>query len=89
MKIMRPQPTKKMKVDVKDLNISSMQIKEEGIELAIYDDKKFLGDLVIRDTGIIWCKGRTTPENGEFLTWEKFITIMQSPGKNNLLKASL
>ncbi len=86
MNISRPQPLKKMKVDVKDLNISSMQIKEKGIELAVYNDKEFLGDLVIRNTGIIWCKGKTTPQNGEFLNWEKFIKFMQSPAKNNLLK---
>lgn len=70
-----------MKVSVKKLNISSMEIKGEGIELSVYNKKgkesKHLGDLVIQSGKVIWCRGRTTPERGHAITWEKFIKMMQ------------
>lgn len=65
-----------MQVSIKDLSVS-MEIKTKGIELDVYDnDAAHLGDLVITKTRLIWCAGRTKPENGEKISWTKFITFM-------------
>lgn len=66
-----------MKVSIKDLAVS-MEVKNKGIELDVYDnDGNHLGDLVINKTRLVWCKGRTKVENGEAITWQKFIEYME------------
>lgn len=67
-----------MKVYIKDLAVN-MEIKNRGIEVGIYDTQdNFLGDLVIRKSGLIWCRGRTTPDNGKRISWERFIELMDN-----------
>jgi len=67
-----------MKVSIKDFSVS-MEIKNKGIELDVYDNQgTHLGDLVVRKTGLIWCKGKTTPQNGKKVSWKKFIEYMES-----------
>jgi len=67
-----------MKVSVKDLAVT-MEIKNKGIELDVYDNSdKHLGDLVVTKTKLVWCKGRTAPENGKSISWTDFIEYMES-----------
>ena len=61
-----------MKVGIKDLGIV-LEVKKKGIELDVYDKGKHRGDLVITNTKLIWCKGRTGRDNGTPWTWEQFI----------------
>jgi hypothetical protein len=68
---------KKLTVNIKDLNIESMKLNDKGIELSVYDGTKHLGDLIISTSKLVWCKGRTTPENGRAVSWTRFITDMQ------------
>lgn len=66
-----------MKVSVKDLD-ATIEVKNNGIELEVRDPKgKFLGDLVVNKTGLIWCKGKTTRAKGEAITWSTFIQLME------------
>lgn len=69
-----------MKVLIKEFGLD-MEVKTKGIELEIRspDGKKQVGDLVVTKTKIIWCKGRTTRENGVSVTWDNFIAWMESP----------
>ena len=54
-----------------------MEIKNKGIELDVYDNSgKHLGDLVVTKTKLIWCKGRTAPQNGRAISWVRFIEMM-------------
>ncbi len=68
-----------MKVLIKEFGLD-MEVKTKGIELEIRsaNGKKQLGDLVVTKTQIIWCKGRTTRENGVPVTWNEFISWMES-----------
>lgn len=67
-----------MKVSVKDFAVS-MEIKNKGIELDVYDNKgKHLGDLVVTKTGLTWCKGKTTQQNGKKISWDAFIAYVES-----------
>jgi hypothetical protein len=67
-----------MKVSVKDFAVT-MELKNKGIELDVYDNEgKHLGDLVITKTRLIWCKGKTQPDNGIPITWNDFIDYMES-----------
>ncbi len=68
-----------MKVWIKTMAVE-MEVKTKGVELTVYgaDGKKQLGDLVVTKTGLIWCKGKTTPQYGVKVSWEKFIEWMES-----------
>ena len=67
-----------MKVSIKDLSVS-MEIKNKGIELDVYDTQdKHLGDLVVTKSGLTWCKGRTRKEKGKTASWQSFIDWMES-----------
>ena len=66
-----------MQVSIKDLSVS-MEIKNKGIELDVYDNQgDHLGDLVITKTRLTWCPGRTKPENGIKMNWKDFIKMME------------
>ena len=67
-----------MKVKIKSFDVE-MQLKNKGVELEIRDtDDSFLGDLVVTKTKLIWCKGRTSRDNGRSITLKKFIELMES-----------
>ncbi len=63
-------------VSIKDLGIP-MEVKTRGIELDVKDKDKHLGDLVVTKSGVIWCRGRTSRENGRRLGWRDFIALME------------
>ncbi len=70
--------SRKMQVEITDLNVSLMKLEGEGIELRIKETNgKFVGDLVITDTEIIWNKGKTSV-HGKKINWPEFIKFMQS-----------
>jgi len=55
-----------------------MDIKNNGIELDVYDNEEnHLGDLIVSKKGLTWCKGKTSRENGFVLKWEKFIQLVE------------
>lgn len=67
-----------MKVSIKELSVS-MEVKNKGIELDVYDNQdNHLGDLIVTKSGLIWCKGRTRKENGAQVSWKDFIEWMES-----------
>ena len=68
-----------MRVSIKNFNVK-MDIKNNGIELEVYspDGTKHLGDLVVTRTKLIWCRGRTQPQNGVAVSWDQFIARMES-----------
>lgn len=64
-----------MKVKIKKLGVD-MELKNTGIELEIRTPKdEFLGDMVINKRNMIWCPGKTSPENGIKMSWEGIISI--------------
>jgi hypothetical protein len=66
-----------MKVSVKDFAVS-MEVKTKGIELEVRDTQgKHVGDLVVTNTKLVWCKGRTSPKNGQAISWKDFQTFME------------
>ena len=68
-----------MKVSIKDFAVT-MEVKNKGVELDVYsNDGKHLGDLVVTKTGLTWCKGKTTVAKGKKISWDDFISYMQSP----------
>lgn len=67
-----------MKVAIKDLAVS-MEVKNKGVEFEVYgNDDKFLGDLVVTKTKLVWCPGKTAVENGHPIKWADFIAYAQS-----------
>ncbi len=67
-----------MKVSIKEFDVA-MDVKNNGVELDISDPKGVhLGDLVVTNTKLIWCKGKTDRTNGKEITWEDFITYMNT-----------
>lgn len=79
-----------MKVRVKELN-ADIRLKNSGMELEIRktDDSAQIGDCVVNNRGLTWCKGRTRRENGLVLKWEELELILASPeAKKAALKAA-
>lgn len=67
-----------MSVTIKSFDVE-MVVKNKGVEMGVYDNnEKFLGDLVITKSGLIWCQGRTSRENGVKVKWSEFIEWMES-----------
>lgn len=66
-----------MDVSIKKFDVA-MQLKNNGIEVDVYDNSTHLGDFIISKGGIEWCSGRTRRGNGKRLTWKQFINLMQS-----------
>ena len=67
-----------MKVRVKDLSVD-MEVKSKGIEFGVRStDDQHLGDVVLTNTGLVWCKGKTARKNGVKVSWNEFITWMES-----------
>ncbi len=67
-----------MKVSIKSFDVQ-MDVKNKGVEFEVYStDDAFLGDCIVTKTGLIWCKGKTSRENGVQVSWQEFIGRMQS-----------
>lgn len=51
-----------MSVFIKDLSVA-MEVKNKGVEFGVADnDGKQIGDLIIKKTGLVWCKARHLPK---------------------------
>lgn len=70
-----------MEVHIKSFNVDA-QVKQRGLEFEVRsaDGATHLGDCFVTMTGIRWCEGRTTYENGVQLPWADLRTILQSKG---------
>lgn len=67
-----------MKVGIKDLAVT-MEVKNKGVEFEVYDNQdKFLGDLVVTKSKLVWCPGKTSVENGHPIKWADFIAYTES-----------
>jgi len=68
-----------MKVKIKEFAIN-MDVKSKGIEFEIRsaDGASQLGDVVLTNTGLVWCKGKTDVKNGVKVSWNEFIGWMES-----------
>ena len=67
-----------MRVEIKNFKVQ-MEIKNTGIELDVRDNSgNHLGDLYVSKANLVWCKGKTTRKNGKLLSWEEFMTYMDS-----------
>ena len=66
-----------VKVTIKSFDVS-MEVKNKGIEFEVRDTNNgFLGDCVVTKTGLIWCPGKTDRKNGQKISWEKFIKLVE------------
>jgi len=72
-----------MKVSIKDLSVD-MEIKNKGVELDVYspDGNTHHGDLIVNKAGLVWCKGKTSVQNGKKVTWANFIDWIEAGGKS-------
>lgn len=68
-----------MQVSIKNLSVD-MEIKNKGMELAIYspDGETQKGDLYVTKSGLTWCKGKTTQAKGKKVPWDKFIAWVEA-----------
>ena len=70
-----------MKVSISDLAVA-MDIKTKGMTLDIYEhngeDRR--GSMIINSRGLTWCKGKVRKENGDRVTWDKLIELIEEHG---------
>ena len=66
-----------MQVTIKSFDVK-MELKNNGVELAIHDNQGNLkGDLILTRSKIIWCKGKQTRRNGNSISLDRFIKMME------------
>ena len=60
-------------------DVKGVKVPENGIEFQVRSgtEREHFGDLVVMGDGLVWCKGRTRPENGVQVSWEQFINLME------------
>jgi hypothetical protein len=67
-----------MKVSIKSFNVQ-MDIKNNGIEFEVYGhDGEFWGDCILTKSGLTWCQGKTSRQNGEKVSWTQFVRWMEA-----------
>jgi len=67
-----------MKVGIKQFDVK-MELRYKGIELDVSDSSgNHVGDLVVNQTTLIWCPGKTTRKHGKVIAWDEFIQLMQA-----------
>lgn len=69
-----------MRVNLKELAVD-MELRNRVIRLDVYPPKAksgIRGKLYVNKTKLVWCKGKTSMENGKSITWNKFIEYMES-----------
>jgi len=65
-----------MKVSIKKFDVK-MGLKDNGITLAVKDAKDaHRGNLVVTNSGLVWCEGDKKPESGVKVSWDDFIEWM-------------
>ncbi len=68
-----------MKVEIKDFAVD-LQVKSKGLEFEVRKpDGTFLGDLVVTNTQVIWCLGKTDRKNGVSVKLQDLMQILASP----------
>lgn len=70
-----------MKVNIKKFGLD-LSIKSRGIELQVSDTKgKQLGDIILTNTEVIWCPGKTgrASPRAKHHAWKAFIDRMSAP----------
>ncbi len=71
------------KVFIKSLGVETenrgIEVKNKGIEINIrgVSTDKQTGNLIIRKSGLEWCRGQTRSGNGERISWDEFIDYME------------
>ncbi len=68
-----------MQVHIKEFNVE-MDVKAAGIEFEVRtpDGSNQVGDCYLTMTGLVWCQGKINKVRGIKVSWDNFITIMQS-----------
>jgi hypothetical protein len=52
---------------------------QQGIELGIYDREDIhMGDLLIHQSELVWCPGKTPHRLGKKVSWASFIEFLES-----------
>ena len=77
-----------MKVTIKSFDVG-MDVKTKGIEFQIHspDGTKHLGDIVLNNRGLTWCKGRTTPAKGIKVSFTEFTEWVEQKATKAKAKA--
>jgi hypothetical protein len=68
-----------VQVRIKEFQVE-MNVKAAGIEFEVRtpDGSNQIGDCYLTMTGLVWCQGRISKAHGVKVSWDEFITIMQS-----------
>ena len=71
-------PDKKLRIRIKDLNTSSMEIVEKGIKLEFREPNgNRSGDLIITPTKLVWNSGDIS-KHGRSITWPELFPLIKT-----------
>ncbi|RDC59636.1 hypothetical protein HME9302_00826 [Alteripontixanthobacter maritimus] len=62
---------------VKDFAVEQ-ELKNNGIEIGVWDGDKQFGDIYVAKTGIIWCDGKVTRRNGTKISFDELSLLCRN-----------
>jgi hypothetical protein len=62
---------------VKDFSVEQ-ELKNNGIEIGIWDGDKQFGDIYVAKTGVVWCDGKTHRKNGTRLSFDELSLLCRN-----------
>jgi hypothetical protein len=70
-----------MQVSIKELNIP-LKVGNTGTEFQVKSTQgEHRGRFIVNKTGVIWCKGKTSNENGKCMSWDDLIDCLMAEGE--------
>lgn len=73
------------KAFIKDFHVEQ-ELKNNGVEIGVWEGERQFGDIYVAKTGIIWCEGKTHRKNGSRISFKELSLIAQY--KDAALKAA-
>ena len=58
------------RVWIKDFHVEQ-ELKNNGVEVGVWEDGRQFGDLYVAKTGLTWCEGKTHRPNGAKFTFKE------------------
>ena len=70
---------------VKNFHVDQ-ELKNNGIEIGVWEDDKQFGDIYVAKTGVVWCDGKTHRENGTKFSFKELSLL--AAYKEDAIKAA-
>ncbi|HST51433.1 MAG TPA: hypothetical protein VLJ61_05420 [Pyrinomonadaceae bacterium] len=79
---------KRWKIRIDNLNVTPVEVNDKGIKLSVYDNDEHLGELILKNTGVVWQTGKDKKMPEKAFDWINFIKLMEAHRKKGKVASS-